>query len=133
MLAALVVAVGVLAQSPSQMLQAQQQHEIAVRAEEQQREILRQQREQVEREHATELLLQRRAAAVALTDKHEEVVARLIERTQAAPRASQPPLARVPPRPDFSLPLMGRSIGAGLLAGLCAFLLGRFIQQRLPA
>jgi hypothetical protein len=102
-----------------------------VRAEEQQRQIVREQREQVEREHAEERLLQRRAEAAAKVAPSDQ--ANAPRPLESAPIVVESSAQKIQRRLDFSFPLMARSAAAGLLAGLCAFLLGRLVQHKLPS
>jgi hypothetical protein len=124
-------AVGALAQSPSQQIQAQQERALQERADEQRRAIIREQRENVDREHAEERLLQRRAAE----EQERQAHAQPEEMGQVPELNREPP--PVPPivhqaqtGPDFSPSLVARAVGAGLLAGAAALLLGKMIQRR---
>lgn len=123
------LAVGLSAQQlPERQIQIHQQREAEQRADEQRRELIRAQHEREEREHADELLIQRRAEA----ERQRQVqTPEQSAPPQFSPEVVAAPIVDVQPKYDFSTGLLARSLGVGLLAGACALLLGRMVWSRL--
>ena len=128
------LAAGLSAQQlPERQLQLREQRELEQRANEQRRQLIREQRERDEHQHEDELLLIRRRNE-AEGDRVRQAQA---SEMQSPPTPEQKPVAEVLPATslpqpslDFSPPLLARALGAGLLAGACALLLGKLVQRR---
>jgi len=109
-------------QLPERQIQLHQQRDAEERGEQQRRELIRAQHEREEREHADELLIQRRAEA----ERQRQVqTPEQSAPPQFSPEVVAAPIVDVQPKYDFSARLLARSLGVGLLAGACALLLGK--------